>query len=173
MANRWVFGARWIPNIDVDRARLRTTLVYRFTPRVQAGVEYNPLADDVGPVGNWRVWDEQAARPALIVGTSSDRIGTDHGRAYYATLSKSLDNETGLPLSPYAGIAFGEFDDEWVGIAGLVIRWDENWRSYHLWDGYNFHNIVETTLGRHTLGLVLVQQEQDFYLGLSYSVGVF
>ena len=169
--NRWVFGARWIPGIDVDRAQLRTTLAYRFTAGLQAGLEYNPLADDLGPIANWRVWSETEERPALILGTSSDRIGTDHGRAYYATFSKSLEHETGFPISPYAGVSYGEFDDAFVGVGGVVIGWSDDWRSYHLWDGYNFHNIVETTLGKHTLGLVLVQQETDFYLGLSYSIG--
>ena len=75
-----MLSVRSIPNIPVERARLRSTLVYRITPRLQAGLEWNPLAEDVGPIANWRVWDEDAARPALILGTSSDRIGTDHGR---------------------------------------------------------------------------------------------
>ena len=156
----------------MDRAELRTTLVYRFSSAFQAGLEYNPLADDLGPLANWRVWSETAERPALILGTSSDRIGTEEGRSYYATLSKSLAAELDLPLSPYAGVAFGEEEDEWEVIGGLVVSWDEQWNSYHIWDGKNFHNIVETTrFAPHTFGLMLAELDDDFFLGATYSVG--
>lgn len=172
MIDPWVLGLRWIPNIDVDRAELRTTLAYRFSPSFQAGLEYNPLAHDLGPIANWRVWSETRARPALILGTSSDRIGTEDGRSYYGTLSKSLEEETDLPLFPYAGVAFGEFEDEWEVIGGLVVGWDEQWNSYHLWDGENFHNIVETTrFAPHTLGLMLAELDDDYFLGVTYSLG--
>src|SRR5262245_15734053 len=164
MTDRWILGLRWIPNIDVDRAELRTTLAYRFTPDLQAGLEYNPLADDLGPIANWRVWTETVARPALILGTSSDRIGTEEGRSYYATLSKSIEPQTKLPLAPYAGIAFGEAEDEWEVIGGLVVSWDAQWNSYHIWDGENFHNIVETTrFAPHTLGLMLAELDDEYF----------
>ena len=58
--------------------------MYRFTDWLQAGVEYNPLADDVGPLLNLRAVEETERRPALILGTSSDRIGTEGGQAVYA-----------------------------------------------------------------------------------------
>lgn len=167
-----MFGLRWIPNIDVDRARLRTTLAYRFSSEFQAGLEWNPLDDDLGPIANWRVWDETRRRPALILGTSSDRIGTPSGRSYYATLSKDLERETGLPIAPYAGVAFGEFEDEWEVVGGLVVRWTEEWRTWHTWDGVNFHNMLETTrFAPHALGLLLAEVDDSYYLGLTWSFG--
>lgn len=165
-----MLSVRSIPNIPVERARLRSTLAYRITPRLQAGLEWNPLAEDVGPIANWRVWDEDAARPALILGTSSDRIGTDHGRSFYASLSKDLEPWTGLAVSPYAGLAYGEFDSEWVAIGGLVVRWSERWTSYHMWDGHNLHHVLETTLNeRSSMGLVLAHVDGGNFLGLSFS----
>ena len=47
LERRLVVSARVIDEgIGAERAELRTTAVYRFTPWLQAGVEYNPRADD-------------------------------------------------------------------------------------------------------------------------------
>jgi len=163
---------RWIPGVDVDRAKLRTTLAYRFVPTFTAGVEYNPIADDVGPIANWLVMPETKDRPALILGTSSDRIGTPHGRAVYATFSKDLEDCTGLPVAPYAGAAYGSFDEEVVAIGGLAIHWSRRLTTTHLWDGHNLHHIAETPIGEHqTLGLVLVDIDGEYDLGVTYSLG--
>jgi hypothetical protein len=163
---------RWIPGVDVDRAKLRTTLSYQFTPRFSAGIEYNPLADDIGPIANWLAITETKDRPALILGTSSDRIGTPHGRAVYATLSKDLEAWTGLRVAPYAGLAYGSFDEEVVGIGGAVIRWSEKLTTTHLWDGHNLHHLAQTPIGkRQTLGLVVVDLDGDVDVGLTYSLG--
>ena len=157
--------------MDVDRAKLRTTLSYRFAPNFTAGIEYNPIADDVGPIANWLALPETEDRPALILGTSSDRIGTPHGRAFYATLSKDLEAWSGLPIAPYAGVSFGTFDEELVGIGGLVIHWSDLISSTHLWDGHNLHHLVETSIGeRQSLGLVVVDLDGHVDVGLSYSV---
>jgi hypothetical protein len=43
---------------------------------------------------------ETDRRPALILGTSSDRIGTPDGQSFYATFSKNLKRETELPIAP-------------------------------------------------------------------------
>lgn len=167
---RWIFGSRFVAGIPVDRARLRTTLAYRITPALQAGLEYNPLDDDLGIIANWRAIDETEHRPALLVGTSSDRIGTDSGRSYYATLSKDLEGVLDLPIAPYAGIAYGEFDDELVGVGGLSVRWADDVTSYHMWDGHNLHHVVEKAFGRHSVGLMLVDLDGEYYAGLTYSV---
>jgi hypothetical protein len=107
----------------------------------------------------------------LILGTSSDRIGTTEGRSVYATLSKSLERETDLPIAPYAGLAFGGQDDEWLVVGGLVVRWSERWTTTHIYDGRNLHHILGTTLaGGHQVGLMLVQQDEDYFLGVTYGV---
>ena len=166
-----MFGVRVIPGIDVDRARWRNTLAWRALDELTVGVEYDPLADDVGPIANWRAVDETADWPALILGTSSDRIGTPEGRSYYATLSKDLEHRTGLPVAPYAGVSYGEFDDELVGIGGLSIRWTDEISSMHLWDGHNLHHVIERAYGRGSFGLVLVDLDGRWSVGMSYSVG--
>lgn len=162
---------RAIPGIGVDRAKLRTTLVHRVTPDLQAGLEYNPLGDDLGLIANWRLVDETDTRPALIVGTSSDRIGTVDGRAVYATLSKDLEGVTGLPLAPYAGLAWGESDHQLRGIGGLVVRWSERVSSTHLHDGVHEHHLLNWRYDdRGTVGLVLVEQPGSHFVGVSWSL---
>jgi hypothetical protein len=162
-------GARVIPGIPADRARIRTTLSYQFTPSFSAGIEYNPLAEDLEPIANWRLWAETDERPALIVGTSSARIGSSKGNSYNLTFVKSLDSWTGLPVAPYAGVSFDDNEEKWSLIGGLSIAWTEEWNSLHLWDGYNFHTVVDRALGDHSLGLVIAQQDEDWYAGLSWS----
>jgi len=83
---------------------MRFTLTYRLHPRITAGVEYNPLADDVHPLANILVLDETRRRPAMIIGTSTDRIGTPGGQAYYATFSKNLRRELKLPIALTSGL---------------------------------------------------------------------
>lgn len=141
-------------------------------PTLTAGIEYNPIANDIGPIANWLALPEEGGFPALIVGTSSDRIGTSHGRSSYATISKDLEEWTGLPIAPYVGAAYGTFDDELTEIAGLAIRFGERVSTTSLWDGHNLHHIVETYIGdRHTLGLVIANLDGRYDVGLSYSIG--
>jgi hypothetical protein len=171
MENRWVFGMRWIPGIDVDRARLRTTLAYRFAPTFMAGIEYNPFANDVGPIANWIAVPEKDDWPALILGTSSDRIGTPSGRAVYATLSKDLEEWTHLPIAPYAGVSYGTFDDEAVFIGGLAIQWSQRWSTTSLWDGHNLHHIIEAGIDeQQMIGVVIVELDGKYDVGVSYSI---
>lgn len=147
-------------------------MAYRILPTLTAGLEYNPIANDLGPIANWLALPEKDGWPALIVGTSSDRIGTSHGRSFYATFSKDLEEWTGLPIAPYFGGSFGTFDDELVAIGGLSIRWGERVGTTSLWDGHNLHHIIETYVGdRHTFGLVIANLDGDYDLGVSYSVG--
>lgn len=163
---KWTFGVRVISN-QIDRARWRNTLTYRFHPRFTAGVEYNPLADKTSPLANVVVLTETDKRPALILGTSSDRIGTPHGQSFYATLSKNLKRETGLPIAPYAGIAYGTFEDRLRAIGGLNISLSERFTSTILFDGVRVHPLIIYSRGRHQFGLIL---ERGRNPGASYSI---
>lgn len=155
----------------MDRAELRTTIMYSFSPRFSAGVEVNPLANDIGPIANWLAIPEEGDLPALIFGTSSDHIGTPNGRAIYGTLSKGLEQWTGLPIAPYFGASFGTFEDELVGIAGLGIAWSDQISSTNMWDGYNLHHTVEYALDDGQLfGLVIANLDEHYSLGMSYSI---
>lgn len=165
---KWNLGVRWLPGIPVERAELRLTATYAVAPNAFLGVEYNPLDDDIGLLANWRIVSETLTRPAVMVGTSSDRIGTTSGRAYYATIAKDLQHYTGLPIAPYVGTAYGDFDDEWELIGGLGVRWAPGWMSTHTWDGHNLHHMLDRFLdGGKRVGVVVAEQDGDYYAGVS------
>jgi len=169
---RWIVSLRAIDGIPVDRARLRTTAAYRIGDDLQVGIEWNPLADDVGPIANWRAIEETEKRPALIFGTSSDRIGTPHGRAVYGTLSKDLEAWTHLPIAPYAGASFGTFEDELVPIGGLLIRWTSRFTTTHSYDGENLHHMGTWAFDHgFSLSALVVEQDGTYYFGGALSAG--
>ena len=163
---KWTYGVRVIAN-QIDRAKWRNTLTYRFHPRFTAGIEYNPLAKKVSPLANLVVMTETHTRPALILGTSSDRIGTPSGQSFYATLSKNLKHHTGLPVAPYFGVAYGTFDDRARAIGGLNINFSERWSSTILFDGVRVHPLLNYTYRRHQFGFIL---ERGRNPGGSYSI---
>lgn len=165
-ADKWTFGVRVISN-QIDRAKWRNTLTYRIHPRVTFGVEYNPLARKVSPLANVVALTETPKRPAIILGTSSDRIGTPYGQSFYATLSKNLRRETGLPIAPYAGVAYGTFEDRLRLIGGLNITLGERWSSTILFDGVRVHPLVSYARGRHQFGVIM---ERGRNPGASYSI---
>ncbi len=164
--DRWTFGVRVISN-QIDRARWRNTLTYRFHARLTAGVEYNPLAGKVSPLANFVALTETHRRPAVIIGTSSDRIGTPSGQSFYATASKNLQHATGLPLAPYAGLAYGTHEDRLRPIGGLNIYAGQNWSSTILFDGVRVHPLLSYARGRHVFSVIM---ERGRHPGASYSV---
>ena len=165
-ADRWTYGVRVIAN-QIDRATWRNTLTYRFHPRFTAGVEYNPLAGKVSPLANVVALTETHRRPAIILGTSSDRIGTPFGQSFYVTASKNLKHATSLPIAPYVGVAYGTFEDRLRAIGGLNINLAERWSSTILFDGVRAHPLVNYTRGRHQVGVMF---ERGRNPGMSYSI---
>jgi hypothetical protein len=163
---KWTYGVRVIAN-QIDRAKWRNTFTYRIHPRVTAGIEYNPLAKKVSPLANVVAITETHKRPALILGTSSDRIGTPSGQSFYATISKNLRHATGLPVAPYAGVAYGTYEDRARIIGGLNITLSDRWSSTLLFDGVRVHPLLNFTYGRHQFGMIL---ERGRNLGASYSI---
>lgn len=163
---KWTFGTRFIHDI-INRAKWRNTLTYQFNSRLSVGIEYNPLAGKVSPLANFVAVTETEKRPALILGTSSDRIGTPSGQSFYATLSKNLERETGLPVAPYFGIAFGTFENKLRPIGGLNMYFPKNISSTILFDGVKVHPLLNYTYGRHQFGFMLAQGKKA---GFSYSV---
>jgi hypothetical protein len=131
-------------------------------------VEYNPRADDVGLLANFVAITETDKRPALILGTSSDRIGTPRGRSFYATVSKDLSNELKLPIAPYVGVAYGTYEDRFLPLAGLNVNWTNNLSSLVVFDGVKVHPTINYNLGRrHVFTFLLAQGKNP---GVSYSV---
>ena len=165
-AQKWTFSVRGIAN-QIDRAKLRTTLTYRFVPTFSAGIEYNPIAGKVSPLANWLAMKETMKRPALILGTSSDRIGTPEGQSFYATFSKSLKRETRLPIAPYIGAAYGTYEDRLRPIGGLNIGFTEQLTALAIFDGVHVHPVVSYARERHVFSLLLVRGRHP---GVSYSI---
>ena len=144
------------------------TLTFRFVPRLTLGVEYNPREDEVGPLVNYVAITETKLRPALIVGTSSDRIGTPSGRAYYATFSKDLSEFILLPIAPYAGVSYGTYDGRLRAVGGASLRLGSRLTLGFIHDGHNGHPYATLGLGRHLQVTALAVHGSD--LGLSGSL---
>lgn len=123
----------------IERATHRTILMRRVSPRLQMGLEINESAGEVNPVGNYRAVSETLTRPAVIFGTSSDRIGTPSGQSYYVTVSKSLHHTTGLPIAPYVGLSYSEYEDRFLVPYGLNVALGNQWSAMYLHDGAHGH----------------------------------
>ena len=152
---------------QIPRAAVRTTLTYKFHPRVQLGIEYNPRAGEFKPLANILLLTESEQRPALMIGTSTDRIGTPSGQSFYVTVSKNLRRVTGLPVAPYAGATFGTFDDRLRPIGGLNIFLPKGFSILATYNGVNVHPLLIYSHGRHALSLIMVKGRDP---GMSYSV---
>jgi hypothetical protein len=148
---------------------LRTTLTFRLTPRLQAGIEINPRSTEekANPLVNWLAVPEGKNTPAIIVGTSSDRIGTPGGQSFYATGSKNLKRETGLPIAPYFGIAYGTYEQKLRPIGGLNIGFTESLTSLVIFDGVHVHPTLNWSYKRSVFSFVLVNGHEP---GVSYSI---
>lgn len=138
-------------------------------PRLSLGIEWNPRGDDTSLLANLVALKETERRPAVILGTSSDRIGTPDGEAYFVTLSKGLPALRGWSLAPYVGASYGTFEDELRAIGGLHVRPPRtNFSSTLIHDGKELHPTLEYRIrDRHVVSLLWVATEE---LGVSYSV---
>src|SRR5688500_3704265 len=143
---RWEISYRFLED-QVDRATHRIVVMRQWTPAFKAGIEFNPLVDEVGFVANWRLLGETARRPALILGTSSDRIGTSSGQAYYATVAKSLERELGVPLAPYAGVSWSEADERFLFPFGASVSLTDRVSAMLQNDGVHTHGSFTLALG--------------------------
>jgi hypothetical protein len=165
-SKKWTLSTRVIAN-QIDRATWRNTLTYRFVPRFSAGIEYNPLAGKVSPLANALLIPETKRRPAFIVGTSSDRIGTPSGQSFYGTFSKNLKQETKLPIAPYLGVAYGTYEDRWRPIGGLNIGFTEQFTSLVIFDGVHVHPLLSYSHRSHVFSFIMVRGRDP---GASYSI---
>ena len=165
-SNRWTFGIRALAS-QIDRATLRTTLMYQAHPRFSLGAEYNPLVNSVSPLANALGIPETEKWPALIFGTSSDRIGTPHGQSFYATLSKSLEPQLKLPIAPYGGAAYGTFEDRFRPIAGASVELPKNFNALVIYDGVHAHPALSYSYRSHVFTFLLIRGRDP---GVSYSI---
>ena len=138
----------------------------QLNPNLRIGIEVNEGVGEIGFVGNWRAVSETKTRPALIFGTSSDRIGTPHGQSYFATVSKSLYHSLGLPISPYVGLSYSGYEDRFLVPHGLNVALGPQWSALYMHDGVHAH--LSTTYNWRNYGVTLLAvRRRDFGINLS------
>lgn len=146
---------------------MRSTLIYRFHPRIHFGVEYNPKVGEVHPLLTLIPVTETQNRPAIIFGISSDRIGTPRGTSFYLTASKDLEHWTGLPIAPYGGVVYGTFEDRFRAIGGLSIRLHPRFTSLIQFDGVKVHPGVTYSFNdSHAISFLMIRGNRP---GVTYT----
>ncbi len=138
----------------IDRATHRTIVVRRLTPSLKAGIEWNALENEVGIVANWRAISETRTRPALIFGTSSDRIGTPSGQSYYVTLSKGFGR-----VAPYVGASYSGYEERVIFPFGVNVHVGGPVSAMLINDGVHTH--LSATYGHRNLSLTLLLVERE------------
>jgi len=143
---------------QVNRAAVRATLIYRWHPRFHIGVEYNPKVGEVHPLITFIPVTETKNRPAVIIGLSSDRIGTPKGTSVYITASKDLQHWTGLPIAPYAGVVWSSYDKKVRAIGGLNVRLPHRFTTLIQFDGVKVHpSLTYTFNDTHALTFLMIR----------------
>ena len=147
---------------------MRATLIYRLHPRFHVGVEYNAKVGEVHPLVTFIPVTETLNRPAVILGLSSDRIGTPEGESSaYITVSKDLQHWTGLPIAPYGGVVYGTYEDRFRVIGGLNIRFHPKFTSLIQFDGVKVHPSVTYSFNdTHALSFLMIRGKDP---GMTYT----
>ncbi|MCH9651955.1 MAG: hypothetical protein K0U98_27245 [Deltaproteobacteria bacterium] len=121
----------------MDRPRWRSTFYYRLHQRFQVGVEYNPAASEFSPLGTLFLLTETEQRPALFLGTSSDRIGSPEGtQSTYLTASK---HHPRWPISAYISINYSEWDGGVNIPFGIEVELPKGFSVRPMYDGQRTH----------------------------------
>lgn len=151
---------------DVDRARWRGTANYRIVPRLQVGLEFNLEVEEIGPLFTLFLTTEGHARPALFLGTSSDRIGSPEGeQSYYLTMAK---HAPWAPISAWVTANYSEWDEQMNVPFGLTAWIGANFSLQPMYDGERTHLMVNYTADRFGVSFLWVWLERP---GVSISAG--
>jgi hypothetical protein len=106
-------------------------------PTLQLGVEYNIVAAEVSPLATFFVMTETERRPAVFVGTSSDRIGSPEGmQAYYVTAAKYLPF---IRTAPYVTLNYSEWDEGLNIPFGASVELGKGLSLRPMYDGQRTH----------------------------------
>ena len=151
---------------DVERARWRGTATYRVVPSLQLGLEFNLAVEEIGPLVTWFLTTETHRRPAVFLGTSSDRIGSPSGKqAYYLTVAK---HAPWLPVSGYATVNYSEWDEQLNVPFGVTAWIGANFSVQPMYDGEKSHLTINYTARRVGFSLLWVWLEEP---GVAISAG--
>lgn len=149
---------------ELERPRWRATLSYSLHPRLQIGIEANPDADELGPLLTWFLLTETARRPALFLGTSSDRIGSPEGeQAYFLTASKRHPT---WPVSAYLSLNYSEWDADFNVPFGVEVDLGKGFSVRPMYDGQRTHLTSSYDRNQHRFSLLWVWLER---VGFAYS----
>lgn len=153
-------------DIDVERARWRSTLNYRILRTLQLGVEFNPGEEEVGPLVSWFLLTERHGVPAVFLGTSSDRIGSPAGeQSYYATVAKA---SPWFPASAYVTLNYSEWDEGLNVPFGGTISIGRGVTLRGMYDGQKSHVLSSLVVNRVGFSIMSVWLER---LGISIALG--
>jgi hypothetical protein len=140
--------------------------MHQLRPDFKAGVEWNARANEIGFVANWRALPETARRPAVIFGTSSDRIGTPRGQSYFVTASKSIP---GLPVAPYVSASYSGYENRMLYPFGVNVAIGDRWTAMLINDGVHTHLSATYAWSRFALTLLAVnRRDPGFTIGARF-----
>ena len=111
-------------------------------------MEFNALAQEkVNPIGNWFIQTETEARPGIVAGFSSDRIGTPSGMAYFVSMQKQLGGNTGR-IAPYVGLSYSGWGHEFLIPFGMSIALRDDLTLLPMCDGKHGHTTLAWSDGK-------------------------
>ena len=109
---------------------------------------------------------ETEARPALFLGTSSDRIGSPSGeQSYFVTLSKYMPR---LRASLYGSLNYSEWDGRFNFPFGAGVEMGKGLSVRPMYDGDRGHIMLNYDAMQYGVSLMYVWLET---LGVSFSIG--
>ena len=109
---------------------------------------------------------ETDRRPALFLGTSSDRIGSPEGtQSYFATVFKRFGTSR---FSGYASLNYSEWDREFNVPFGVEVALGQRFSVRPMYDGDRSHLMLNFVGERWSLSLLAVDFE---YPGVSVAFG--
>jgi len=140
--------------------------MYRFTPRFQAGLEYNPAASEVNPLFNWTLNPESDKLPMINLGMSSDRIGTPPGpMSYYVTFAKSFPLHK---VGCYVSLSYSEFERGFTIPFGASYHFTPEWSTMFMHDGRRSHLLLTHAQADWSVSLMWIWFKHP---GISFSFG--
>ena len=150
----------------MDRPQWRFTANYSLHQRLQVGVEVNPKAKEAGPLVTLFLFTETRTRPALFLGTSSDRIGSPTGeQSYFATISKYVPR---LRTSFYGSLNYSEWDGKFNIPFGAGVELGKGFSLRPMYDGDRGHVMLNYFTTHYGVSLMYVWLETP---GISFSLG--
>lgn len=165
LTSTFVVASRWV-DTDLPRPRWRSTANVRVHPRLQLGVEWNPGADEVGPLATLFLLTEHERQPSVFVGTSSDRIGSPAGtQAYFLTVAKQFP---ALHMAPYVTAHYSEWSERVLVPFGAHVDLTHGFSAQPMYDGHRTHLLGTWANERVSATVIWAWLERA---GVAFSVG--